>query len=545
MQLGYGARQRRIWTAETDRTSAIGESISRDKDLTKSLLESCGVPVPEGRMVDDADDAGKPPDIGVPVVVKPYDGNHGRGVFTNLTTQEEVQTAYAVAIDEGNGVIVERFVPGNEHRLLVVGGRPVAAAMGETASVVGDGKSTVEELIELQINSDPRRGSTEDHPLNRVRLDSAARPSSSAGPGRQLGATGRQDRAGPAQRQRRLRRDRPRPPQRGAPRLAGRPHRRPDIAGVDRRDRHQPPLAEQGGAVVEVNAGPGLLMHIKPADGQPRPVGRAIVEHLFKGAGQPGGDNGRIPLVGITGTNGKTIVAKLVARLLQLAGKHTGRPAATVCSSTAAGGRRRPRQLGRRAPHPDEPRRRGRGVRERQRHHPLRRPAYDRCRSAWSPTSTSPTTGPVLHRRAGPHVQRTAHPDRRGAAEGAAVLNARDPMVVEMAELCDGEVIFGLSPDLPATAAHRAAGKRSVFVRDGRWCSPPAPRSAAGRCLGHPADLRRPRLVPDRERAGGRGHRLGAGHLARPDPRRRGDLRRRRSTCRAASPCSSATAPPW
>ena len=127
-------------------------------------------------MVDSAEDAwDAAEDIGVPVVVKPYDGNHGRGVFTNLTTREEVETAYAVAMEEGSGVIVERFIPGNEHRLLVVGGRVAAAAMGETASVVGDGKSTIEELIESQINSDPRRGSTEDHPLNFVRLDSAAR----------------------------------------------------------------------------------------------------------------------------------------------------------------------------------------------------------------------------------------------------------------------------------------------------------------------------------------------------------------------------------
>ena len=126
MQFGYGSRQRRIWTAETDRTSAIAEGISRDKDLTKELLSTCGVPVPEGRRStapEDAWDAAE--DIGLPVVVKPYDGNHGRGVFTNLTTREEVLSAYAVAVEEGSGVIVERFVLGNEHRLLVVGDRMV------------------------------------------------------------------------------------------------------------------------------------------------------------------------------------------------------------------------------------------------------------------------------------------------------------------------------------------------------------------------------------------------------------------------------------
>ena len=176
VQFGYGSRQRRIWTAETDRTSAIAEGISRDKDLTKELLSTCGVPVPEGRLVDSPEDAwDAAEDIGLPVVVKPYDGNHGRGVFTNLTTREEVLSAYAVAVEEGSGVIVERFVLGNEHRLLVVGDRMVAAAAGEPAWVTGDGKSSITELIDNQINTDPRRGRTENHPLNPVRLDSAAR----------------------------------------------------------------------------------------------------------------------------------------------------------------------------------------------------------------------------------------------------------------------------------------------------------------------------------------------------------------------------------
>ena len=176
VQLGYGRRARRIWTAETDRTSAIAEGISRDKSLTKQLLQSCGVPIPEGRPVDDAADAwAAAEEIGVPVVVKPIDGNHGRGVFLGLTTREEVEAAYPIARDEGSGVIVERFVRGDEHRLLVVGGRMVAAARGEAAFVTGDGRSTVLELIESQLNIDPRRGNTQDHPLNLVRIDSAVR----------------------------------------------------------------------------------------------------------------------------------------------------------------------------------------------------------------------------------------------------------------------------------------------------------------------------------------------------------------------------------
>lgn len=475
VQLGYGARQRRIWTAETDRTSAIGESISRDKDLTKSLLESCGVPVPEGRMVDSPGDAWDAAErIGVPVVVKPYDGNHGRGVFTNLMTREEVETAYSVAIDEGNGVIVERFVPGNEHRLLVVGGRLVAAAMGETASVVGDGKSTIDELIESQINSDPRRGSTEDHPLNRVRLDSAARL--------ELKRQGLVDgNSVPTEGCHVLIQrngnvafdvtDRVHPSVAAHASLAARVVGL-DIAGVDLvAEDISRPLAEQRGAIVEVNAGPGLLMHIKPADGTPRPVGRAIVDHLFPAAKDGGEDDGRIPVVGITGTNGKTVVAKLVARLLQLSGKHTG----LACSDGLFLDRRQV-DAGDRANWEAG-------------HRILMNRAVEAAVFE-NDSGMILSQGLPYDRCQVGVVTNFDHPDHLGdyyvededrmysvmrtqvdvvLKNGVAVLNARDERVVEMADLCDGDVIFfGLSTDLPAIAAHRASGKRAVFVRDGK-----------------------------------------------------------------------------
>ncbi|MDF3881729.1 cyanophycin synthetase [Cupriavidus basilensis] len=472
VQLGYGSRQRRIWTAETDRTAAIAESISRDKDLTKSLLESCGVPVPEGRLVESAADAwDAAEDIGLPVVVKPYDGNHGRGVFTNLTTREEVETAYGVAIDEGSGVIVERFVPGNEHRLLVVGCRLVAAAMGETASVTGDGKSTIDELIESQINSDPRRGSTEDHPLNKVRLDSAARL--------ELKRQGFDATSVPPEGKHVLIQrngnvafdvtDRVHPSVAAHASLAARVVGL-DIAGVDlvAQDISRP-LAEQRGAIVEVNAGPGLLMHLKPSNGEARPVGRAVVDHLFP-AGE-GDDNGRIPVVGITGTNGKTVVAKLVARLLQLSGKHTG----LACSDGLYLDRRQV-QGGDRANwdaahrilmnravdaavlENDSGAILSEGL------------AYDRCQVG---VVTNIDVPDHLGQYYVEEVEKMYNVLRTQVDVvldgGVAVLNARDPLVVEMAELCDGDVIFfGLSADLPAIAAHRAAGRRAVYVRDGK-----------------------------------------------------------------------------
>jgi len=473
VQLGYGARQRRIWTAETDRTSAIGESISRDKDLTKSLLESCGVPVPEGRMVDSPEDAwDAAQDVGLPVVVKPYDGNHGRGVFTNLMTREEIETAYAVAIEEGSGVIVERFVPGNEHRLLVVGGRVVAAAMGETASVVGDGKSTIEELIELQINSDPRRGSTEDHPLNRVRLDSAALL--------ELRRQGLEATSVPPEGKGVLIQrngnvafdvtDRVHPSVAAHASLAARVVGL-DIAGVDLvAEDISRPLAEQRGAIVEVNAGPGLLMHIKPAEGQPRPVGRAIVDHLFP-EGEDGTNAGRIPVVGITGTNGKTVVAKLVARLLQLSGKHTG----LACSDglfldrrLVQGGDRgnwdaAHRILMNRAVEAavfenDSGAILSQGL------------PYDRCQVGVVTNFDEPDHMGDYYVEDEDRMFNVLRTQVDVVLKnGTAVLNARDERVVEMAELSDGDVIFfGLSADLPAIAAHRANGKRAVFVRDGK-----------------------------------------------------------------------------
>ena len=171
VQLGYGALQRRIWTAETDRTSAIAESISSDKDLTKMLLTQCGVPIPTGDVVHSPEQAWRvAQDIGLPVVVKPTDANHGRGVALDLRKREDIEAAFTMAEREGTDVMVERFIPGDEHRLLVVGNRVVAASRGETARITGDGIHTVAELIELQINSDPRRGEEEDFPLDTIRL---------------------------------------------------------------------------------------------------------------------------------------------------------------------------------------------------------------------------------------------------------------------------------------------------------------------------------------------------------------------------------------
>jgi len=471
VQLGYGARSRRIWTAETDRTSAIAETISRDKDLTKTLLQSCGVPVPEGRLVDSPADAWEAAeDIGLPVVVKPYDGNHGRGVFTNLMTREEVEAAYAAALEQGSGVLVERFIRGAEHRLLVVGGKLVAAARGETAAVIGDGKSTINALIDQQINSDPRRGAAEEFPLDIIELHD--NPVALHEVERQGFAP---DSIPPAGREVLILRtgnhtcditDQVHPTTAATASLAARIVGL-DIAGVDLVvEDISRPLDEQRGAIVEVNAGPGLLMHLKPANGEPRPVGRAIVDHLF-----PNGDDGRIPVVGVTGSLGKTVVARLIARLLTLSGKHTG----LACSDGLFLDRRQVdkgdrakweaanRVLMNRAVEA--------AVFENGSDTILSEGlAYDRCQ-----------VGVITNLDASRHTGRyyIETPEQVGNVlrtqvdlvlpKGAAVLNAREPMLVDMAALCDGEVIyFGIDPELPAIAEHRAQGKRSVVVRDGK-----------------------------------------------------------------------------
>jgi cyanophycin synthetase len=469
VQLGYGTRSRRIWTAETDRTSAIAETISRDKDLTKTLLQSCGVPVPEGRMVDSAADAwAAAEDIGVPVVVKPYDGNHGRGVFTNLTTRGEVEAAYAAAIEEGSGVIVERFIRGSEHRLLVVGGKLVAAARGESASVVGDGQSTIKELIDRQLNSDPRRGAAEEFPLdlidldkNRVSRHEVARQGFTA------------ESVPPAGREVLVVRtgnhtcditDLVHPSVADAASLAARIVGL-DIAGVDLvcEDISQA-LDKHRGAIVEVNAGPGLLMHIKPATGEARPVGRSIVEHLF-----PNGGDGRVPVVGVTGSFGKTTVCRLIARLLTLSGKRTGLACSDglflnhrqVEKADSANWKAANRILINRAIEAAVFENGGDAILG-------EGLAYDRCQ-------VGVVTNVDVERHRGRFYIET--PEQvfnvlrtqvdLVLPKGAAVLNANEPLLVDMAPLCDGELIyFALDPELPAVTEHLGHGKRSVIVRD-------------------------------------------------------------------------------
>jgi cyanophycin synthetase len=470
VQLGYGARQRRIWTAETDRTPAIAESISREKDLTKSLLASCGVPVPEGRIVDGVEDAIEAADdIGFPVVIKPSDGNHARGVFTNVRSADEIRELYPLTAAEGSEVIVERFIRGAEHRLLVVGGKMVAANKGDMVSVVGDGEHSIDELIETQINSDPRRGVEHEFPLYLIKLDNY--PAAQMEVARQ-GFTGA---SVPAAGQEVMIvrtsnmafdvTDEVHPDTAELACLAARIVGL-DIAGVDLvcEDISQP-LAGQQGAIVEVNAGPGLLMHIKPAVGQPRPVGEAIVDHLFAKD-----EDSRIPVVGVTGSRGKTPVARLIAHLLRISGQYTG----LACSEGVfLDGRQVETAEG---TNWDAAERvlMNRSVEAAVFENSCRSiladgTVYDRCL-----VGVVTNVDPELHFGEFyiDSAEKVWNVFRTQVdlvlSYGLAVLNAEDPAVVEMAELSDGEVIFyGVDADAAAIATARADGKRTVYIRDG------------------------------------------------------------------------------
>ena len=466
VQLGYGAAMRRIWTAETDRTSAIAEGISRDKDLTKQLLAAAGVPVPEGRTVESAEDAWEAAeDIGLPVVVKPSDGNHARGVSLNLKTREEVMHAFAAAEAEGSEVIVESFIPGQEHRLLVVGGKVVAATRGEIIHVSGDGKSTIGQLIDTQVNTDPRRGEEEHLPLETLRAGDAVlllllqRQGLTPDSVLPRGETAVVQRTGnmaidvtgqvhpDIAEQMAL-----------AARVVGL-----DIAGIDLVvEDIAKPLRAQGGAIVEVNAGPGLLMHLKPAVGRAQPVGEAIAEHLF-----PGNGTGRVPIVGLIGDGESALASRLIAALLQLQGQQT----ALACGDGLFLGARQLSKASALGYEPGERMLINRTVQAAvfetsPRHILAEGLPYDRCQVGVVMAMPGPEGLQDLYvtdAEQMPNIVRTQIDVV--LPQGAAVLNADDAEVLALADYSDGEVIlYSIDPGQADVAAHRARKGRAVLA---------------------------------------------------------------------------------
>ena len=471
VQLGYGSRQRRIWTAETDKTSAIAEHISSDKDLTKRLLTQCGVPVPKGRTVTTAEEAWSvAQDIGLPVVLKPIDANHGRGVSLDLKTQAEVHAAFDIALreEENNEVIVEQFIVGEEHRLLVVGDKVVAASRGETVQIVADGVSTVEQLIDVQVNTDPRRGLEEEFPLEKIILSEQGNiVLEIQKQGFEVHSVPDKGKVIIVQRTGNMANDvtddvHPQVADMAilAAKVVGL-----DIAGIDLVTPDvSRPLQEVHGAVVEVNAGPGLLMHLKPVFGKPRPVGQAIVDQLFEPS-----DSGRIPIVGVMGSHQTTELSKIIAWLFELSGKHTGLACADglyldqrrVVSKDARSFELGQRLLINRVLDAAVFESAGMQLMD-------EGLAYDRC-LVGVVTGVPEPVGLEVHDIRTPEQMRSVMRNQVDVVlpEGVAVLNACDEVTVSFEELSDGDVFFYSHEDNnPVIAAAREKSQRVVFYRD-------------------------------------------------------------------------------
>jgi cyanophycin synthetase len=471
VQLGMGKLARRIQASETSNTANIGVEIASDKDLTKELLDRVGVPVPKGAVVRTADDAWETAhDLGGPVVLKPYDGNQGKAVSVNLTTEEQVRTAFDLAAEISSRVIVEQYLAGRDFRLLVVGGKLVAAAERKPAQVVADGRHNIQDLVRM-VNEDPRRGAGHGSALTRIRIDAVAELTLSkqgytwetvppAGTVVFLRDNSNLSTGGTATDVT----DIVHPDNAAIAVLAAKTIGL-DVAGVDVVCTNiKRPLAEQGGGIVEVNAAPGLRMHVYPSEGKSRPVGDAIVDLLF-----PGKTDARIPIIAVTGTNGKTTTTSMIAHIYSTMKKYVGM---TATDGIYFGGVRRvkgdcagPRSAEAVLQHPMVEV----AVLETARGGILRSGlAFDKC-----------TVGVVLN-VAADHLgldgietpERLARVKRvvieSVSEDGYGVLNADDPLTVEMAEDCTGEVIFfGMDRSSRPLALHLAGGGKAAFYRNG------------------------------------------------------------------------------
>ncbi len=326
VQFGYGKFQKRIQATVTSETRHIAVEIAQDKELTNRLLKDTGLPVPHSILVRSEEEALEAADsIGYPVVVKPYNLSHGRGVAINLTTPELVKEAFARCYEMTDYILVETFLTGNDHRVLVVNDEVVAVAERVPGHVVGDGTSTIQQLVDI-VNSDPRRGVGHEKILTRIEIDHQAErllkqanytveTVLKAGERFFLRSTGNLSTGGTAV----DRTDAIHPDNievaRRAAKVIGL-----DIAGIDF---IMPDISksvrEVGGGIVEVNAAPGFRMHVAPTEGKPRNVAAPVMEMLF-----PPGTPSRVPIVAVTGTNGKTTTSRMIAHILKMSGKRVG-----------------------------------------------------------------------------------------------------------------------------------------------------------------------------------------------------------------------------
>ncbi len=326
VQLGYGIHQKRIRATIASTTSCIAVDIAGDKEETKNLLSAAEIPVPKGKIIyrdQTVDDILASVDF--PFVIKPIDGNHGKGATTNITTREQADTALAAAREYGRSVICEKFITGYDFRILVINYKFVCAALRTPASAKGDGEHTIQWLVEKE-NADPKRGYGHEKVLTQIKIDGFTKkmldekgydlntippkgelvllkPTANLSTGGT--STDVTEKVHPvnifmAER---------------IARIIGL-----DICGIDVMAKDlKTPITENGGAVLEVNAAPGFRMHIEPSEGLPRNVAEPVVDMLF-----PKGSEGRIPIIAVTGTNGKTTTTRLVAHIAKSAGKKVG-----------------------------------------------------------------------------------------------------------------------------------------------------------------------------------------------------------------------------
>ena len=473
VQFGWGSKQKRIQAAETSDTSAIAEAIAQDKELTKKLLAAAGVSVPIGEVVTNADDAWRAAQkIGGAIVLKPKDGNQGKGVVANIQTEQEVRAGFEVTQAFGRKTIVERYLPGADYRLLVVGNRLSAAARREPAQVVGDGKHTIAELVEKE-NQNPLRGDGHATVLTKIRFDDIALA--------HLASSGLTPEYIPNTGERVLLRNNANlstggtasdvtddvHPDVAASAVAAAQMIGLDIAGVDILcEAIYKPLEQQGGGIVEVNAAPGLRMHLKPSYGKSRPVGEDIINMMF-----PNGEDGRIPVVSVTGTNGKTTTVRLIAHLLTETGLRVGMTGTDgvyinhrLIDTGDCSGPKSARNV---LMHPDV----DAAVLETARGGLLREGlGFDHCDVA---VVTNIGEGDHLGLNFIASVEDLAILKRvivqNVAPTGAAVLNAADPMVAKMGDQCAGRVIFfAQNEHHPVITAHRAKSKKVIFF-DGSY----------------------------------------------------------------------------
>ena len=325
-QLGYGANQKRIQATVTSKTSTIGVDLAGDKEETKFLLEQAHIRVPKGDIISNKKDLKRVCDtVGYPLVVKPIDGNHGRGITVNIKDYKEATAAFKVAQEVSHSVIIETYIEGYDFRLLVINNKLVAAAKRTPAHVIGDGHSSIQQLID-KVNKDPRRGYGHENVLTAIdvneltvglikkkgyTLESVLKKGETL----LLKDTANLSTGGTAE-------DVTDIVHSANVFMAERISRLIDldICGIDIMTTNiAKPLDETEGAVLEVNAGPGFRMHLSPTIGLPRNVASPVVDELF-----PKGENGRIPIVAITGTNGKTTTTRLIAHMAKMSGCRVG-----------------------------------------------------------------------------------------------------------------------------------------------------------------------------------------------------------------------------